>query len=286
MTVVTADERRELGEELASALGTDHVGVQTQRFPDGERYARIEPQLDDRATVVGDLRPDESVVTTLLLVDAAREAGATTVSLAVPYLAYSRQDRAFEPGEAVSVRALLQALSSADALVTVDPHTPAALDHFDGTTVAATAMPEIARSLEDRGIEAVLAPDEGARDRARDVAQHLGCAHDHLVKERKSAREVEIHPHDADVAGRTIALVDDIIATGGTMATATRQLLDDGADRIVVAATHGIFADGALKRLEDAGAEEILVTDAIPSSVSRISVAPALARGTRRLPSR
>jgi len=132
----------------------------------------------------------------------------------------------------------------------------------------------------------VLAPDEGARERAGEVADRLGVPYDHLEKHRKSAREVEIQPHDEDVTDQRVLVVDDIVATGGTMATATRQLLDAGAGDVLLAATHGVFADGAIKRLRDAGAASILATDAIESEAAQLSVAPALARATRRARSR
>ncbi|PSG96864.1 ribose-phosphate diphosphokinase [Thermoplasmatales archaeon SW_10_69_26] len=283
MIVATAPQRSAMGESLARELGVRYVELTAERFPDGEYHARVPERIDGTAVLVGDLRPDERILETVVGADALREAGADEIVLAAPYLAYGRQDRAFEPGEGVSARALLRALSAnADAFATVDPHTDGVLDHFDGATSAATAAQEIATHLADEGVDLVLAPDAGARDRAEQVADHLGCPFDHLEKHRKSAHEVEIEPHDADVTGQTVLVVDDIVATGGTMSTATRQLLDAGAGRVLLAATHGVFADGALKRLDDAGAETILATDAIPSSASAISLAPALARAARR----
>lgn len=284
MIVATAGDRAQLGQDLAAQLDAEHVEIGTKRFPDGERYARIEADLEGPVVVAADLRPNEEVVGALIACDAAREAGAGHVTLAVPYLAYARQDRSFEHGEAVSSRAINRALSAnADALATVDPHMPDVLDFFDGPAAGASAAPEIADALDDRGVELVLAPDEGARERAEGVADQLGCDVDHLEKTRKSAREVVIQPADRDVSGKTVAVVDDIVATGGTMATATGQLYDAGAESVLLAATHGVFADGALKRLEDAGADAILATDAIESSASTISVAPALARAVQQV---
>lgn len=283
MYVATASDRARLRDRLASRLEADTADVGTRRFPDGELHVRVEDELAGEAVVLADLRPDEELVTALLACDAAREAGADRVTVAAPYLAYGRQDRAFETGEAVSARALLRALAgNADAFATVDPHASPALDYFEGPAGAAGAAPELAGALEGRGVELVLAPDEGARERARAVAERLAVPADHLEKRRISAREVEVEPHEGDVDGRTVALVDDIVSTGGTMATATRQLLDAGADAVHVAATHGIFAEGALKRLQDAGADAVLATDAIPSPAAEVSVAPALARAVRR----
>lgn len=283
MIVATVPDRSELGQALAGELDTRHVELATKRFPDGEAHVRFEDAIEGAVVVAADLRPDAEIVRSVLACDAAREAGADEVVLAAPYLAYGRQDQAFEPGEGVSARALLASLAAnADSFATVDPHTETVLAHFEGPAAAATAAPEIAQAVEGADVDAVLAPDEGALERARDVAERLGCPHDHLVKTRKSAREVEIQPHEADVSGDRVLVVDDIVATGGTMASATRQLLDAGAEDVLLAATHGVFADGALKRLRDAGAERILATDAIENEAAEVSVAPALARATRR----
>jgi ribose-phosphate pyrophosphokinase len=287
MIVATGPDRSDLGQRLASELGTQHRELSTKRFPDGEAYARLEAPVDGTAVVAADLRPDRKVVEALIACDAVREAGADEIVLAAPYLAYGRQDETFEPGEAVSARALLRALGvNADRLATVDPHTEPVLEHFGGPTAAASAAPEIAEAADGGGVDLVLAPDEGARERAGEVADRLGVPYDHLEKHRKSAREVEIQPHDEDVTDQRVLVVDDIVATGGTMATATRQLLDAGAGDVLLAATHGVFADGAIKRLRDAGAASILATDAIESEAAQLSVAPALARATRRARSR
>lgn len=283
MFVATTPDRTDLGEDLASELDAEALALTTQRFPDGEFHARIEERIEGTAVVASDVRPDAKMLETIVACDAAREAGAERVVLACPYLAYGRQDRAFEPGEGVSSRALLRSLSAnSDVFATVDPHTDAALEHYGGPAYAATAAPEIAEAFAAEDPDIVLAPDEGARHRASDVAERLSCPHDHLEKRRTSARDVEIEPHDADVDGRTVLVVDDIVSTGGTMATATRQLVDAGAERVLLAATHGIFADGALKRLEDAGADVIRSTDAVASAASEVSAAPALARAVRR----
>jgi ribose-phosphate pyrophosphokinase len=285
MYVAWGPERATLGTTLAEKLDAEPTEVETKRFPDGEGYVRVSDSLDGPAILVSDLRPDERIVETLLALDALREAQAPTVTLAVPYLAYARQDRAFEPGEGVSSRAILEALAAnADRLATVDPHTREVLDYFEGPAAGVEAAPEIADALEPRGVDTVLAPDAGARQRAKNVAEILDCQADHLEKDRKSAHEVEVVPKKLDVDGDTVAIVDDIISTGGTMATATRHLLDAGAERVLLAATHGVLADGALKRLDDAGADDVLVTDAIPSEASEISLAPAMARAVRALP--
>ena len=284
MHVVHGPERRGLAEGLASAVGAVARGYERQVFPDGERYVRLSEPLEGPTALIADLRPGDLLIEALVAADAVREAGGGPVWLCAPYLAYGRQDRAFQPGEAVSSRAVLSALGTAvDALVTVDVHAPAALKFFPATALDESAGPEIAAALSERSVDLVLAPDEGARERASAVAELLDAPFDHLDKTRLSANEVRVASKDLDVRDRRVAIVDDIISTGGTMATATRHLLAAGAARVVVAATHGLFVGDAVRRLTEAGVRDVMVTDAVPTDRSVISCAGALARGVRRL---
>lgn len=283
MYVVAAPERAQLAQDVAQRIDADLLTYETKTFPDGERFVRIDASIEGAAVLLADARPNERVIDTLIACDSAREAGADTIHLAVPYLSYARQDTAFEPGEGVSARAVNRALGTgADTLATVDVHAAHVLEYFPGPAVSEQAAPELATALDERGLELVLAPDRGARELAASIGDRLGVPHDYLEKTRRSSTEVEMAPKALDVTGRTVAIVDDIIATGGTMATASEHLLEQGAAVVLVAATHGLFVAGADKRLEDAGVEEILVTDAIPTERSSVSCADALARGLQR----
>lgn len=284
MHVTAAPRRADLARELADELDATFTAYEVSSFPDGEFKIRVPDGLDDRTVLLGDLRPNERILETLIAADAVRQAGAEERILAVPYLAFARQDRAFEPGEGVSARAINQALGTAgEALCTVDVHAKRVLDAFPHEAVDVKAIPELAGALDGRDVDLVLAPDEGAKQQAAGVADHLEVPFDYLQKTRVSSTEVSMEPTEKAVDGSTVAIVDDIISTGGTMATATEHLLEAGAERVIVAATHGVFASGADKRLDDAGVEAIIVTDAIRSERSAVSCASALARGVRRL---
>jgi len=281
--VVAGTASLPLARRLAEALDAPIVQREVRRFPDGEAYVRILDDLADRdAIIVQSTHPDPELVEMLLLQDAAREARAASVTAVVPYLAYARQDRAFHPGEAVSSRAVALALSAADLVITVDPHKEEVLRHFTCEAAAVTAVPQLAEALARHDVEAVLAPDKGARERAGDAARILGVPFDHLEKTRLGPTEVRIQAKDLDVEGRRVAIVDDLIASGGTMREATRQLLDQGAAAVLAACTHGLFTDGAVPKLLDAGVDRIVCTDTLPAEGCEvISAAPAVAARLR-----
>lgn len=272
-------------EDLAKEVGGVVADVETRRFPDGEAYVRVREAVEgEPVAAVETPVPDAGLVELLLLEDALARRGADPLHVGLPYLPYARQDKVFEPGEALSAAVVAEVLGRrADGVVAVDPHEEAVLDRFPCPATAASAVPEIAAAVDDGAVDVVLAPDEGARPRARDAADLLEARHDHLVKERVGADDVRMEPRDLDVDGLGVLVLDDIVSTGGTMSQAVATLREQGAARVVAACTHGLFVDDALARLEEAGCDRVLATDSLPNPVDDVPVAPALARGLSAL---
>lgn len=280
MRVVPGPANPALSKTLATALGTAPVRTETRRFPDGEIYARVLEPLAGDVVVVQSTPSNDDLLALLLLLDAARAHGAEHLVAVVPYYGYARQDRRFQPGEALSSDVVARAIDLyADAIVVVDPHKEAILDRFPGSAVACTAVPELAASLAADEVDLVLAPDAGARERAEAAAKAMGADVDHLEKKRIDAHTVEIAPKKMDAKGRTVAILDDMISTGGTMARATETLLKAGAKAVHCAATHGLFAAGAEARLAAAGVASVRVADTVPGPNATVSAAAAVQRG-------
>ncbi|GAB6103025.1 ribose-phosphate diphosphokinase [Thermococcus atlanticus] len=270
---------KHLEEELRK-LGGDLVGIEIRRFPDGEKYVRVSGSSREVTVVQSTFAPqDEHMVELLLIADALRENGAERLRAVVPYLAYSRQDRVTKDGEPVSVRAIMRALGVYyDELYVFDIHNPETLRFFPGKAVNLSPARAMAEYFGERlGDGIVLAPDKGALARAKAVAEELGLEYSHFEKERISPTEVRMKPVDVDVAGRNVLIVDDIISTGGTMIRAANLLKDMGAEKVFVAATHGVFAEGAIERVGKA-VDELAVTNTIPTPVSKISVVPEIVK--------
>lgn len=281
MKVVAGSASLALGREIARALKADSVDVAFEKhaggFPDGEKYVRLLGPIDGEPVVlVQSTYPDAKIVELFLLQDALAEAGAADVTLVIPYFGYGRQDKKFEAGEPVSARAIARRLQvHANAVVTVSVHNPRALGFFDIPAKDVSGMPAIARYLRGKDVDVVLAPDGNAERFAREVAEQLRVDWDFLEKKRIDGFTVKMNPKAMDVEGRSVAIVDDVISTGGTIATAAKMLREQGATRVVAACVHGVFAGNALQRLQ--GCDEVVSTDTLLSSATKVSVAPELA---------
>jgi len=277
MKVVLGSGAQHMRDEfLAKAAGYDKELVETEikTFPDGEKYVRVLGEGDEAIVVQSTFRPqDEHLMELLLLGDALREKGFKHLKAVVPYLAYSRQDRVTKEGEPISVRAVLRTLSLYyDEFYVFDLHNPETLKFFPKKAVNLSPAKAIARYFKEKlenGI--ILAPDRGALERARAVAGELGLEFSHFEKKRISPTEVQMQPVDVDVKGKNVLIVDDIISTGGTMIRAANLLKEMGAGKVFVAATHGVFAKGAIERVSKA-VDELAVTNTIPTEVSKISL--------------
>jgi ribose-phosphate pyrophosphokinase len=274
---------------LATALGADFRGIEQRRFPDGESLVRTEP--DSGATVIYCSldHPNDRLFDLLLAASALRDSGARSIVLVAPYLCYMRQDVAFQPGEAVSQRVVARILSDAfDGLVTVDPHLHRAHDLnsvFSMSVTQLSAAPLLGRSItadKDRKDVVLVGPDWESRRWVETAAK--ASALDVLVgrKVRLGDRDVAIEIAGLDrVRGRTAVLIDDVVSSGSTVCVATRHLLDAGADRVELFATHMLSSETDTAALYTAGVSRIVSTDSVRHATNKIHLASLLAEALR-----
>ena len=281
MYVLSGSTSPRLAGMLAQELEADYCGVIDRHFPDGERYIRVLRKLDGaEAVVVQNAHPDKKIVELLLLLDAVREAGASHITAVIPYMGYARQERSFKPGEAVSARAIAGAVGQlCDRVITVGIHTEAVLDFFSVPAISVSAVRDAARYVGGFNPTMVIAPDEGARERCNLAADFLGLPCHTMSKVRVDGRTVKTASEAVDVADATVVILDDIISTGGTIASAAKLLKERGATQVLAACTHGLFIEDAQNRLR--ACDDILCSDTIEGVNTRFSVAPAIARALR-----
>ena len=307
MPVVSGSSGRDVAASLAPLLGMQHIELVSRRFPDGEGYVRvpsgaIDAVRSEPVVLVSNTYPDSGVIQTILLLEAIADVRKGELSnlkgeepqslddvgsgiyLAIPYFGYSRQDKRFSKGEAVSARVIAEILErSCEGIAVLDLHEPAVLDGMAVPLQFVSSMPEIAERLRaEVGPHFILSPDKGAIARASEVAGLIGCEFSYLEKSRIDAHTIEHTPKDLDVNGKIVAIVDDMISTGGTICRASDALRRQGAVEVHAACTHGLFTGGAILRLAN-HVDGVHSTDSLPNPRAVVSAAPALARGLKQL---
>lgn len=279
MKVIGGSASTGLAKELAGALNCEYIPALTTAFPDGECYTRInEESLNDDVVIVQNTFPDSKFIELLLIQDAVKNLGAKSITLVIPYFGYARQDRIFKPGEPESAKIMCKHLDMiCDRVITVDLHKESTLDNFTHPHRDVKAATVIADYFKTKGVDLVMSPDIGAAGRAKIVGEHMGAPYDHLNKTRLSGTEVRIQPAEADVRGKSVLIVDDMISTGGTIIAATAALKEAGAERVFVACTHGVFVNNALERFNGSPVDSVLCCNTLDNPVALISVAGIVA---------
>lgn len=283
LALFALDASRDFGERTAAALDTTLAPHEEREFEDGEHKAR--PLIDVRGRdvfVVQSLYADarrsvnDKLARLLFFIGALKDSGAARVTALVPYLCYARKDRQTQPRDPVTTRyvaRLFEAVGT-DRVVTLDVHNLAAYQNAfrcgtDHLTAAELFVRHVAPRL--RGARAaVISPDPGGVKRAEAfraaLAASLGAEVPLAVMEKaRSGGVVRGGALTGDVAGRVGVVVDDLIATGTTLAGAARAAGAAGAARVIAVATHGLFTGEANERLAEPALAEVVVTDTIPA---------------------
>jgi ribose-phosphate pyrophosphokinase len=280
-----------LAEKIAELTGYEKVPVTYKTFPDGENYIRLEGNVQDEYMVIVQTTcapQDNRLMQLAFMAAAAKRNNARKVTAIVPYLAYARQDKIFLAGENVSIETVAQMLKAAgvDALVTVNIHAESTLSRFPFPAKTLSAIPLLAEYFVQKGCKKAfaLAPDKGAMYIAQQAQNVLQGEAGHLEKQRdRYTGQTSQTGKGLNVKGQTVIIFDDIISTGGTIVGAAKILRELGAAHVYTACVHGLLIGDAEKRILAAGVEEIVATDSVPSHVSKVSLAPLIAKALKAL---
>ena len=305
------NESRDLGAPVAAALSLPLAAHEERAFEDGEHKARpLENVRGADVYVLQSLYEDEAhsvndkLVRLLFFLGALRDASATRVTAVMPYLCYSRKDRRSKPRDPLSTRyvaSLLEAVG-VDCVVTLDVHNLAAYQNafrIEAVHLEAKKLfvDHFARCAGDAAI-AVVSPDIGGVKRADAFADSLSHrlarpVERAFMEKRRSEGVVSGDKLVGEVKDRSVIVIDDLIASGGTIARAVNACAAHGAHSVYAAATHGLFTGNAGTLLANPALRELVVTDSVPafrlgaadarSKLSVVSCVPLLAQAIRRL---
>ncbi|MHA1381049.1 MAG: ribose-phosphate diphosphokinase [Candidatus Helarchaeota archaeon] len=289
MIVLPGPASQILGIKIANLTSANIVQVNFKFFPDGENYIKIEKSLkNEDVIIVQSTYPPQNtnLLELLMILDAVKNLEPSSISLIVPYLCYSRQDKRFLNGEPLTAEIVCKIMEKiGDPLlkmfITIDIHSEKILEYFKKIkAINLSAMPLFGEFFKNQNLTnpCIIAPDEGALKRSKIVAEIVNADCDCLLKTRDlKTGDITIQIKDLSVKNRDVIFVDDIISTGGTMANAMKIAKKQGAKDIFAACTHPLLIHNARFKIFQAGAKDIIATDCIPSDCSKISVASLIA---------
>jgi ribose-phosphate pyrophosphokinase len=237
----------------------------------------------------------ENLVELLLMLDAAKGASAARTTVVMSHYAYARSDKKDEPRISIGGRLVADLLTAAGAnrVLAMTLHSPQVHGFFSVPVDHLHALSELTTHFEgyDLSNTVVVSPDLGNAKAASAFARRLGIPVAAGAKQRFSDDRVVISDVIGEVEGRDVIVLDDEIARGSTVFELLERLRERHVGNIRVACTHGIFADGALHRLnEQPDVLEIVCTNTVPLGKDKwvpklrvLSIAPALAEAMRRI---
>ena len=282
--VIGGNSSQDLGRKIAKKLKAGYVSTSTRTFPDGESKITIKkiPKKKIILVVQSTFPPvDSNLLHLLSIVSQARKYSSKIYAI-IPYLGYARQDREFLNGEVVTVSVVGKMLKSVGTkkVIVVDIHSKLALKQLGISAENVSAVSNLVNYTKKLRLKdhLVVSPDQGGTERASEFASALKTDFIALKKHRdRKNGKINILTSKVSVKNRDLILVDDMISTGGSIIKAARFLKKQKCRRIYVACTHGLFVNGAEKKIKQAGVTQIISTNTIPSNSSKVDVSKILA---------
>jgi len=277
--VIAGSASKDLGKRIARRLKAPYVEAKTRVFPDGESkitFGRI-PKNSIVLVVQSTYPPvDTNLLQALSIISQVRKVSSKIYAI-IPYMGYARQDRQFLSGEVVTMSIIARMIQAAGAkkVVAVDIHSKTALNHFKIPKENVSAIPELAKYFKKMKLKnaLVVSPDMGGSLRAKKFASLLNIDFITLKKSRnRNTGKILIQSSKVNVRGKDLILVDDIISTGGSIIKAAQFLKRQKCKRLFVACTHGLFVEDAEKKIKKAGVSQIISTNTIPRSTSKVDI--------------
>ena len=287
-TVIGGNASKDLAKRIARRLKAKYVDVDTRTFPDGESKITFRHNLKKSVVlIVQSTYPpvDTNLLQILSIISEVKKISSKIYAI-MPYMGYARQDRQFLNGEIATMSVVAKMLQAAGAkkAIVVDIHSKTALRHFKIPTENVSAIPELAKYLKKLKLKnpVIVSPDTGGSLRAKKFADILKSDFITLKKSRnRKTGKVSIQSTKTDVKGKDLIIVDDIISTGGSVVKATQFLKKQKCKRVFVVCTHGLLVGDAEKNIKKAGVTQIISTNTIPRSISKVDVSGVIAQAVQ-----
>lgn len=286
IVLVSGNSNKGLSQKIADFLDVSLVDPQLVRFANGEIFCEIEKNVRGADVFViqsGCTPVNDNIMEMLIMIDALKRASAASITAVIPHYGYARQDRKVSPRTPISSKLVADLLTTAGTtrIITMDLHAGQIQGFFNIPFDNIYASPVLLKYIQDEVANEnsiFVSPDAGGVERVRHYAKKLKLDIAMIDKRRVGKNVAKAMNIVGDVNGKECIIVDDMIDTAGTLIEACKALKDNGAVRVVACATHPVFSDPALTRIEECDyLDQVIVTDTIPlvergKSINKIKV--------------
>jgi ribose-phosphate pyrophosphokinase len=300
LKIFSGQANQALAEAICDHLHLKLSRISLGRFPDTEVYCKIEEDVRGRDVFL--IQPtcppvNDTLMQLLIMIDSCKRASAARITAVIPYFGYARQDRKDEGRVPITAKLVANMITraGADRVLTMDMHAAQIQGFFDVPVDHLYAAPVLNAYFQKMGLRSeelvVVSPDEGSIKRAIGHSKRLGGTLAIIDKRRSSATETkQENLIGGPVEGRVALMFDDLISTASSICGAARLVRAAGARAVHVAATHGVLCGNAIKNIQEAPIDQVVVTDSIAlkqeqltPKIRVLSVAPLLAEALKRI---
>lgn len=270
LKLIAGSSNMDLAERIARYLRVELCDIELDRFGDGEIRAKINENIRgvDVFIIQSTNPPAENLMELLILNDTCFRASAERITNVIPYYGYARQDRKDQPRVPISAKlvAKLIDVSGANRVITMDLHSAQIQGFFDVQADNLFAAPVLLDYIRSKRIPdlTIVSPDVGSVKMGRAFAKRLAAELAIVDKRRSEKDRTEVLTIIGDVKGRNVVILDDMIASGGTLLNAAAKLKEKGAASIMACATHPVFSGNACENLMKSQVSEVVVTNTLP----------------------
>lgn len=301
MNIISGSSNLKLAQDLVKTLQlqnpkTELIDCEIGKFNNDEKRIWVKDELKVRGQKVCIIQSfskpvDENIIETLLMIDALERLGAKEVSIIIPWMGYSLQDKVFREGEAIAAKVIADLISNSfvSRVFLLDLHNPSIPGFFSIPTYhlsATNLFIEYLKNSEYLQNAVIVSPDFGGLKRARNFAKILDLPLLNIDKSRDvKTGVVTAHAiHGGEVSGKNAIIFDDVIVSGSTVAKTASLLKQEGAAKVIFMATHGIFCNDGLNVIDQSEIDRVVTTDSIAQQengqkLEHISLASLFATG-------
>jgi len=297
LAVFSGNANRTLAEDICKYLRVKLGDALVSSFSEGEISVKINENVRGKDVFVvqpTSSPPNDHMMELLIMIDAFKRASAARITAVLPYYGYARQDRKDQPRVPITAKLIADLITTAGAsrLLTIDLHAGQIQGFFDIPVDHLFAINVFTEYYNKLGLEniVVVSPDVGGIKMARAYAKRFHADLAIIDKRRLNSEQTEVMNILGEVEGKNAILVDDLVATAGSLVEATQALKEHGAKDIYAAITHPVLSGPALERIENCALKHIAVCDTIPVEDSKrhpkieiLSVASLLGEAIKRI---